>query len=336
MAKIISMFNHKGGVSKTTSTYHIGWMLADMGRKVILIDADSQCNLTNIVLGDDGFEQYYASNGANLKSAIAPVFENEPVPIQAFDCLQVKTNENLLLIPGSFELSEYEVSLAVSFTMSESFGAVKNLPGSLFRLMEATAQRYDADYILVDLNPSLSAFNQLFVSSSDYFILPASPDKFSIMALKSLANILPKWETWAIRAREVFSNVTYPLPDKKPKFLGTIMQRFNIRSGKPTRASQEVINQFNEIIASTFIPSLSQKSMLLDSYDDLENYCLAQVPDFQTLNAQYQQYGYPIFALTDEMFGVTGIVQDQYKTKRTEFHELYSTMATNIEQLTNA
>ncbi|MDD2265463.1 ParA family protein [Sulfuricurvum sp.] len=336
MAKIISMFNHKGGVSKTTSTYHLGWMLANMGNKVILIDADSQCNLTNIVLGDDGFEEYYANDGANLKSAIAPVFENEPVPIQAFECLQVKTNENLLLIPGSFELSEYEVSLAVSFTMSESFSAVKNLPGSLFKLMETTALRYEADYILVDLNPSLSAFNQLFICSSDYFIVPASPDKFSILALRSLANILPKWESWAIRAREAFSNVTYPLPDKKPKFLGTIMQRFNIRSGRPTQANQRVIDQFDEVITASFVPAMATKDMLLNSYEGIENYSLGQVPDFQTLNAQYQQHGYPIFALTDEMFGVTGVVRDQYRDTRARFNTLYTNMATKIEQLTNA
>lgn len=45
MTKIICLFNHKGGVSKTT-TFNLGWMLAKKGKKVLLADFDPQCNLT--------------------------------------------------------------------------------------------------------------------------------------------------------------------------------------------------------------------------------------------------------------------------------------------------
>ena len=47
----IVLFNHKGGVSKTTTTFNLGWMLASKGKKVILVDTDPQCNLTGMVLG---------------------------------------------------------------------------------------------------------------------------------------------------------------------------------------------------------------------------------------------------------------------------------------------
>jgi len=49
--KIISLFNHKGGVSKTTTTFNMGWMLANLGYKVLIVDADPQCNLTALALG---------------------------------------------------------------------------------------------------------------------------------------------------------------------------------------------------------------------------------------------------------------------------------------------
>lgn len=53
MAKLISVFNHKGGVSKTTTTFNLAWMLARQGHRVIMVDADPQCNLTGVTLGLD-------------------------------------------------------------------------------------------------------------------------------------------------------------------------------------------------------------------------------------------------------------------------------------------
>ena len=47
----IALFNHKGGVSKTTTTFNLGWKLASKGKRVILVDTDPQCNLTGMVLG---------------------------------------------------------------------------------------------------------------------------------------------------------------------------------------------------------------------------------------------------------------------------------------------
>lgn len=57
MAKRIVFFNHKGGVSKTTTAYNLGWMLS-LNSRVLLVDADPQCNLTSLILRDD-FERYY-------------------------------------------------------------------------------------------------------------------------------------------------------------------------------------------------------------------------------------------------------------------------------------
>ncbi|MFM7711505.1 MAG: ParA family protein, partial [Microcystis sp.] len=53
MTKVISIFNNKGGVGKTT----LLWNLADKGKRVLMIDFDSQCNLSIAVLGENSFTQ---------------------------------------------------------------------------------------------------------------------------------------------------------------------------------------------------------------------------------------------------------------------------------------
>jgi cellulose biosynthesis protein BcsQ len=68
----ISLFNHKGGVSKTTTVFNLGWMLAEQGHTVVVVDGDPQCNLTGMVLGfkgEDELEPFYQQHGDNtLKS----------------------------------------------------------------------------------------------------------------------------------------------------------------------------------------------------------------------------------------------------------------------------
>ena len=77
--KTIAFFSHKGGVSKTTTTYNLGWALANAGKRVLMIDGDPQCNLTGMTLsleGQEDFEKLYESdNRANLYDALRPAFE---------------------------------------------------------------------------------------------------------------------------------------------------------------------------------------------------------------------------------------------------------------------
>ena len=82
MTKRIALFNHKGGVGKTTTTFNLGWMLASKGKRVVLVDADPQCNLSGLVLGysgPNGFEEFYQNHASrNLRAGLAPAFESRP------------------------------------------------------------------------------------------------------------------------------------------------------------------------------------------------------------------------------------------------------------------
>ena len=150
MAKRIALFSHKGGVSKTTTTFNLGWMLADKGHRVIIVDADPQCNLTGMVLGYSGPEEldnfYQNEIGRNFKDGLAPAFESRPEPLKAVNCLPVCGQDNLFLLPGHIEISEYEVTLGIAQELSGSIQTLQNLPGSMTRLLELTADQHDADY----------------------------------------------------------------------------------------------------------------------------------------------------------------------------------------------
>ena len=135
MTRRIAMFNHKGGVSKTTTTFHLGWMLASKGHRVIVVDADPQCNLSGLILGFKGeneFEQYYEAEGTgNIRAGLAPAFESQPRAIEPVECVAVDRCEGLFLLPGHIRLSEYEVTLGIAQELSGSIQTLQNLPGSI-------------------------------------------------------------------------------------------------------------------------------------------------------------------------------------------------------------
>ena len=131
MAKRIVFFNHKGGVSKTTTAYNLGWKLAE-GDRVLLVDADPQCNLTGMVMGFKGVDDlegiYTANPPNNVKDGLAPAFEAQPRAIQACECIEVKGNPNLFLLPGHIAISEYETTLGFYQILNQGMGNLTNEP----------------------------------------------------------------------------------------------------------------------------------------------------------------------------------------------------------------
>jgi len=347
MAKRIALFNHKGGVSKTTTTFHIGWMLASKGHRVVLVDADPQCNLTGLVLGFKGeneFENFYQIEfDRNIRAGLAPAFESQPRAIEAVECLQVNGCEGLFLLPGHIRLSEYEVTLGIAQELSGSIQTLQNLPGSLSYLLDITAEKHSADFVLVDMNPSLSSINQNLLMTSDFFIVPTSPDYFSVMAVESLSTVIPRWHAWSDRAKfnPILKSATYPYPDKNPKFIGTIIQRYRPRKGSPTEGFQKWIDTINERIAKQLVPILDPLRMLLpkEKYKQvpelLPSFCLAQIADFNTLIAKSQDHKTPVFALTNAQLGHVGTVLAEDQRKCQEFYSVFAELVERVTILTN-
>ncbi len=345
MVRKIALFNHKGGVSKTTTAFHLGWMLAVKGKKVILVDADPQCNLTGLVLDfkgeEDEFERVYErGEGHDIKSGLAPAFESRAVPLESVECFLVERQEGLLLLPGHIGLSEYEVTLSIAQELSGSIQTLQNLPGAISALIDRTSEKYEADYVLIDMNPSLSSVNQNLLMTSDFFVVPTSPDYFSVMAINSLARVIPQWKNWSARASSmpVLRDAVYPFPEITPKFLGTVVQNYRPRKGVPASAFQKWIDKINDVVSENLAPELQKLDMMLSENcyirQQVDNYCLASVPDFNSLIAKSQEARTPVFALTDKQIGQTGSVPAITVKSRERFKEIFSELADKVIGLT--
>lgn len=343
MAKKVVYFNHKGGVSKTTTTYNLGWMLALQGKRILVVDADPQCNLTALILGEN-FEPYYfddATKKNNIKDGVKVAFEGKPLEIQAIECPVAEKNANLFLLPGHANLSEYDAALSFAQTSNNAIATLQNLPGAFNDLINKTAEKYNIDLVFIDLNPGLSAINQNLFVLSDYFIIPTNPDPFSIMAINTLVSILPRWVDWVERMRPAFADAAYPLPEITPKLIGTLIQRFNVRKGKAAAPYRENIAEIKDAVLNNLVPVLKSKNMILEEvmYEKAnisKDYCLAEIPDFQGLLPKAHDAGVPVFAITDAEIHETGPVLEGMKNRRQGFYDLFKGISDQIISIIDA
>ncbi|KRD71430.1 ParA family protein [Lysobacter sp. Root96] len=339
--KIISFFNHKGGVSKTTSTFHMGWKLAEKGFRVLLVDADPQCNLTALSLGytdDEDIEQHYQNfPNSDLYSGLKPVIDGQ---LRGLDpATPARTaNENLYILCGNIALAEAETQLSVALTTRQAIPAIRNLPGSIGHLLRLTGEEMKADYVLVDLSPSVGALNECILMASDHFIVPTAPDFFCVQAIRSLSATLPRWHQEVAFFRD--PALMYPIPDEPPVMLGFLSQKYRPRNGAPARSFQQWIDKINDTVDESLVPALAAHKMIVSrrrfgmAVGNTEPFNLANIADFNSLVAQSQKYSVPVFCLTDAQLEQTGRILETMQESRDEFNLVFDGLADSIVALT--
>lgn len=351
--KQIAIFNHKGGVAKTTMTFHLAWMLAMLGKRVMVVDCDPQCNLTGVFLGDIDTEDYPFESSSpqeprNIRDAVRPAFESRPYMIEAAELYPSPQQDNLFLLPGHVGLSEYESQLAVAHELSNTLSALQNIPGALHHAIRKSADKYEIDFALVDMSPSLGAINQNLFMTSDAFILPMAPDLFSAMALRSLARTLPKWAEWGRKASSntILKEADYPFRPVSPKYLGSTVNNFRKRSrggeeARPTQAFQKWFDRLAEVKQTDLIVALQSAGMLLPDnvYQDAAaptDAFLMEIGSLDGLIATAQELAKPVFAInlgTDTIF--RGNVGDTYEAKISDVYTGFQRGAEKVIALTD-
>ena len=342
--KKIALFNHKGGVSKTTTVFNLGWILAEQGHRVLMVDSDPQCNLTGMVLGfrgTDELEGFYEEQGMNtIRSGLMPAFEAQPRSIEAVEPVAVTGRSGLFLLAGDLRLAEYEVTLGIAQELSAAIQALQNLPGSLAFLLDRTAEHVQADYTLIDMSPGLGPVNQNLVSISDFIIVPTAPDFFSVMAIDSLSRVLPRWHAWAMQASRipVLQDAAYPFPTPTLRVLGTIVQKFRPRAGRPASSFQRWIDELGTAVETRLIPQLERAGMVLDRSVYAEvgvdaDLNLATIADFNSLISMSQEHLTPVFALSTAQLGAVGVVLEGFESSRDAFHTQFTELGRRVDGL---
>ena len=165
--EIIAIANQKGGVGKTTTTFNLGVALANQGKKVLLIDADPQGDLTTSM----GYK-----NQDDMKYTLATLMDNsiQDKILNTDKCI-LHHKENVDLIPSNLDLSILDINLLN--TMSREY-VLKNCTFDL---------KKDYDYILIDCMPSLSMITINALSCADKVIIPVQSH---YLAAKNMSHLL--------------------------------------------------------------------------------------------------------------------------------------------------
>ena len=242
--QIISFFNHKGGVGKTTMLFNAAVEMGRLGKRVLMVDFDAQANLTATSVDDDALDAMYApdEDGRTVAHAFAPLVGGSG-DVFAPEAIEVRDGK-VWLVAGDLRLSEFEAILPSAWT--EALAGNERgfrVTSASYRLIREVAESVNADYVFVDLGPNVGALNRAVLLGSDYMLIPMAADLFSIRALPSVGNSVDTWVRQWKTAKSVAPRLTFDVQKGLPKVLGYVSQQFNIYRGEATMAFSRWIDE---------------------------------------------------------------------------------------------
>lgn len=239
----ITIFNHKGGVGKTTLTANVAFALCSQGRSVLLVDSDPQCNLTSYLLSDDVVDDLLNHSndpsGQTIWTAVKPVFDNTGIgrlvtPTMVGD---------IALLPGDIRLSEFEEFLGDAWAdgFKRRLGGLR-ATSSISELVSRLSERRPLDFVFYDTGPNIGPLNRVLLLDSDFFIVPVACDLFSVRALSTLGQTIKRWIIDAATVASIAPDDA-TLLRSNPRFLGYVPQRFKMYGQTMTREANSYLRQ---------------------------------------------------------------------------------------------
>ena len=298
---VLTFFNNKGGVGKTSLVYHLAWMLSDMGHQVLACDLDPQANLTAAFLDEERLERLWENDndqpGRTILQCIRPLTKVGDIKEPSL----VKIANSLSLIPGDLALAGFEDTLSAEWP-----NALGSNPTELFRpfriltafstVMQSGAAKIDASVILADVGPNLGAINRSALIATDYIIVPLGSDLFSLQGLRNLGPTLNRWRQDWQRRRENWESADFPLPAGRMQPVGYVVQQHSVRLNRPVQAYDKWVNRMPREYARNLLNDQKGPYPATPAQD--EQHALATVKHYRSLVPMAQEARKPIFHLT--------------------------------------
>jgi cellulose biosynthesis protein BcsQ len=340
--KVISFFNNKGGVGKTTLTGNIAAYFAiELNKNVLIIDCDPQCNITQFVLGDNKSIQLYwpakeDKEDLRIKTildVIQPILDGDATVNKSVRPIHAKTNRfGVDLLPGHPRFSMLEDPLSLSWTELPSGKAGGFRVSNWLKTFLASIEDI-YDVVFIDVGPSLGSLNRSVLLSCDYFVAPLGADAFSVLGIRNISRWMTAWIDYYKVSLEQSERLNpgsldrFLIPRSIPishGFVGYTLQQYIAKSKggerRPTAAFERILNDIPDEIEH-FLQQFQTGS---PNISDLH---LGDVPNLYSLVPLAQSVNAPIVALKAK----DGLVGNQFN-QAANYKDIIGSLAKRISK----
>jgi len=293
-APIIAFFNNKGGVGKTSLVYHLSWMYADIGRRVLAADLDPQANLTAAFLEEERLEELWddEDHARTIYGSIDPLLRG--VGDIAEKPYAEEASEKIHLLVGDLALSRFEDELSQQWPLClDGKERAFRVISAFWRIIQRVADDTDAEIVLMDLGPNLGAINRSALIAADYLAVPLVPDLFSLQGLKNLGPTIRRWRgEWRDRLdRNPVKDLALPKGRIEP--IGYVVMQHAEKLGRPVMAYERWAKRIPTTYSEEVLGIQQQKDMGIDDPNRI-----GLIRHYRSLIPMAQEARKPIFHLT--------------------------------------
>jgi chromosome partitioning protein len=330
---ILTFFNNKGGVGKTSLVYHVSWMLAELDKRVLVVDLDPQANLTAAFLEEDELVDLWDRPSTDQADTIYRCVE----PLTRVGDIREpklrRVSGRLSLLPGDLALSGFEDLLSTEWPNclgNQNLYRAFRVVTAFWQAIQLGADRCGADIVLIDVGPSLGAINRSALIATDFLVVPLGADLFSLQGLRNLGPTLRRWRTDWRKRRDGWENPEFDLPRGRMKPLGYVVQQHSVRLSRPVRAYDRWVRRIPDEYAKNVLGKDSE-----GTGPDSDPNQIATVKHYRSLIPLGQDARKPIFKLT-AADGALGAHSVAAREAYGDFKSLALEMLQRIERLSPA
>ena len=251
---VISVINYKGGVGKTTTTANLAAELAWRGKKVLILDMDSQASLTFSFIRPDQWMKDFERNGT-IKSWFDSFDSHSPIKLESIifqpqditDRLRRKSRRGQVhLVPSHLGLINVDLELATALGGASLSQVKANFLKVHRRLRDALVPVVENfDFILIDCPPNFNIVTKNAIVASDYILVPAKPDYLSTLGIDYLKGNLDQL------VRDFNEYVRLGESDSEdvidPEIKGIVFTMIQIRNRRPIKPQATYMSQTRQL-----------------------------------------------------------------------------------------